>query len=331
MWPRIFSVRAFEIPGSPIGLTILLVGLALVALVWFAALWMRKRSASGARAIEYAAYAAAAVLIAAFLLPGRRLGPFTLHTYGLTLAVAFLVGLWIVARRARKEGLEVARMTDLSIFMLIAGLIGAKLFMVIVEWRHFSRHFQWRDIWSLLQSGGVFYGGLLVALPVAWWYMRKHGLPTWKALDVLAQGLVLGQAIGRLGCFSAGCCYGRGFQGAWAVTFRDIEAWRTLGTPLDTPLHPTQLYESAAALLIFFLLVWLAPRKRFHGQIALVYLLAYSSARFVVEFFRGDSGRGLLFGNALSTAQVVGIVIVVVTLAIMPYLAKTQRVTTPGA
>jgi phosphatidylglycerol:prolipoprotein diacylglycerol transferase len=327
MWPRIFPpIRAFEVPGSPINLAMLLAGLALVALMWLVARRLRNRGAGGARLLEYASYLLAAALIAAHLLPGRRLGPFTLHTYGVTLAVAFLVGLWMVARRARREGLEVARVTDLSIFVLIAGLIGAKLFMVIVEWRHFSRQFEWRDVGSLLQSGGVFYGGLLVALPVAWWYMRRHRLPAWRVLDVLSVGLVLGQAIGRLGCLAAGCCYGRRCDCAWAVTFRDLEAWRTLGTPLDTPLHPTQLYESTAALLIFFLLVWIAPRKRFHGQVALIYLLAYSSARFVIEYFRGDPGRGLFFGGSLSTAQAVGILIVIATLAIWPYLAKKQRV-----
>jgi phosphatidylglycerol:prolipoprotein diacylglycerol transferase len=110
------------------------------------------------------------------------------------------------------------------------------------------------------------------------------------------------------------------------VTFRDLEAWRTLGTPLDTPLHPTQLYESAATLLIFFLLVWLVPRKRFNGQVALVYLLFYSAARFAIEYFRGDPGRGLVFGGRLSTAQVVGILIVIAALAIWPYLAKKQRI-----
>ena len=112
-----------------------------------------------------------------------------------------------------------------------------------------------------MQSGGVFYGGLLGAFPVAWWYARRHGLPPWRTADVLAPGVALGQAIGRLGCFAAGCCYGRPADVPWAVTFRDVYATRTVGTPLDMPLHPTQLYESLAASLIFFVLLWLAPAQ----------------------------------------------------------------------
>jgi phosphatidylglycerol:prolipoprotein diacylglycerol transferase len=328
MKPSLFSLPSFRFPGAPVGGVVLIVALALCVALWLVAQRARKGNARRARWLEIFAYLLAVVAVAAHLLPGQRLGPFTLHTYGLTLATAFLVGLWIVARRARREGLDVARVTDLSIYVLIAGLIGAKLFMVAIDWRQYASHFTRRELWSLLQSGGVFYGGLAAALPVAWWYIKRHNLPLFRTLDVLTVGLILGQAIGRLGCFAAGCCYGRGCTLPWAVKFTNLEAWRTLGTPLDTPLHPTQLYESGAALLIFLFLIWLAPRKRFHGQIAAVYLLCYSTARFVIEFFRGDPGRGMLPGGYLSTAQIVGIIVVIATLATWPYLAKTQRLQT---
>ena len=139
-------------------------------------------------------------------------------------------GLWVASRQARAAGLDAARVTDMAVYVLIAGLVGAKVLLVIVEWNYYARNP--RELLSILQSGGVFYGGLLGALPVAWWYARRHALPPWKTSDALAPAVVLGQCIGRLGCFSAGCCYGKPADVPWAVTFRDSYAARTVGTPV---------------------------------------------------------------------------------------------------
>jgi phosphatidylglycerol:prolipoprotein diacylglycerol transferase len=108
------------------------------------------------------------------------------------------------------------------------------------------------------------------------------------------------------------------------VTFRDIYAARTSGTPLDVPLHPVQLYESAAAALIFGVLLWLASRKRFDGQVVVAYVVLYSTARLGIEFFRGDSARGFVLGGLLSTSQLIGIILVVAAGALWPYLAKRR-------
>ena len=203
-----------------------------------------------------------------FNLLGLHIGPtFTLHTYGLLLAIAFLAGLWVASREAKRQGLDAGRVTDMAIWVLIAGLIGAKVLLVLVDFHYYQR--SPRELWSIFQSGGVFYGGLIGGALVAWWYARRHGLAGWSTADVLAPGVVLGQAIGRLGCFAAGCCWGKPTSLPWAVTFTDVYASRAVGTPMDTPLHPSQLYESAAAFLIFAFLLWLLPRKRFHGQVAL--------------------------------------------------------------
>jgi phosphatidylglycerol:prolipoprotein diacylglycerol transferase len=266
------------------------------------------------------------------------IGPITLHTYGVMLAVAFVVGLLVASRQARREGLDSGRVTDLGIYVLIAGLIGAKLMLVVVEWRVYVRNP--KEILSIIQSGGVFYGGLLAALPVAWWYTRRHRLAGWRVADVLAPGVVIGQAIGRLGCLAAGCCWGIEARVAgsqepsipWAITFTNLEAYQKVGMPLGTPLHPTQIYESLAALLIFAALLWVARRKRFHGQVTAGYLLLYSTARFVIEFFRGDPSRGFVrftdsFG--LSTSQVVAVVVVLAVAAGLPYLVRTQRTASP--
>lgn len=260
----------------------------------------------------------------AFDLLGRNVGPLSLHTYGVLLALAFLAGLWAASRQARKAGLDPARITDMAVYVLIAGLVGAKLMLLAVEWPYYSQNP--RELLSILQSGGVFYGGLLAAIPVAWWFVRRHGLPGWQTADVLAPGLILGQSIGRLGCFAAGCCYGRPADVPWAVTFRDIYATRAVGTPIDIPLHPTQIYESLAALGIYLLLVWMAPRKRFHGQVFLAYLFLYSLTRFALEFFRGDAARGTVLGGWLSTSQFISLLVILAVALFVPYVVKMRRV-----
>jgi phosphatidylglycerol:prolipoprotein diacylglycerol transferase len=264
--------------------------------------------------------------IPGFDLLGRTLGPFTLHSYGVLLAIAFITGLWVAARQAKAAGLDSARVTDMAVYVLIAGLIGAKVLLVIVEWGFYARNP--RELLSILQSGGVFYGGLLGALPVAWWYARKHALPPWRTADALAPAVVIGQAIGRLGCFCAGCCYGRAADVPWAVTFRDTYASRTVGTPLDIPLHPTQIYESLATLAIFFVLIRMTPRKRFDGQITLAYIFLYAVARFIIESFRGDAVRGTVMG-LFSTSQFIALLTALGAALVLPYVMKRNRVAGP--
>lgn len=262
--------------------------------------------------------------IDAFDLLGRRIGPLTLHTYGALLAAAFLIGLWVAGRQAKRQGLDGAKLTDMAIYVLIAGLVGAKLLLLITDWAYYSKNP--RELLSILQSGGVFYGGLLGALPVAWWYTRRHAIDAWRAADALVPGVAIGQAIGRLGCFAAGCCYGKPTDLPWGVTFTDVYAARTVGTPLDHALHPSQIYESLFTLLIFFGLLLVAERKRFHGQVALTYVGVYATARFFAEFLRGDVARGFLFDGALSTSQFIAILMLAGAAVALPYLLKTRRI-----
>ena len=264
--------------------------------------------------------------VPAFELMGRSLGPFTLHTYGFLLASAFLVGLWVASRQARRAGLDAARVTDMAVWVLIAGLVGAKLLLVIVDWRYYAA--SPRQLSSVVQSGGVFYGGLIGGALVAWWYARRHKLPGWQTADVLAPGVVVGQAIGRLGCFAAGCCWGKLCTLPWAVTFTDVYAARAVGTPMDTPLHPSQLYESLATFLIFFFLLWLAPRKRFHGQVTLAYVALYSAARFGLEFLRGDPDRGAWLRGVLSTSQLIAILLLLGVAVLLPRIRRAHTIVT---
>lgn len=259
-----------------------------------------------------------------FDLLGKHIDSLTLHTYGVLLAIAFLTGLYVAGREARRAGLDPARITDLGVYVLIAGLLGAKLMLVIVDWRHYAE--QPGDLWTIFQSGGVFYGGLLAAFPVAWWYTSKHQLPGWRTADVLAPGVAIGQSLGRLGCFAAGCCHGKPTDVPWAVRFRDVYAARTSGTPMDTPLHPTQIYESIATALICAFLLWLVPRKKFQGQVVMSYVVLYAIARFTIEFWRGDASRGFVFSELLSTSQFIAIVMVLAAAAAWPYLVRNYAI-----
>jgi phosphatidylglycerol:prolipoprotein diacylglycerol transferase len=267
--------------------------------------------------------------IPAFHLFSWSPGPFTLHTYGVLLAIAFLAGLWAVSHQAKRAGLDPGRATDMAVWVLIAGLVGAKIMLLAVDWRFYSRNP--RELLGVFQSGGVFYGGLVAGILVAWFYARHYRLPGWPTADVIAPGLVLGQAIGRLGCFAAGCCWGKPAHLPWAVTFTDLNAARQVGTPMDVPLHPIQLYESLAAFLIFFFLLWLAPRKSFQGQVTLAYVALYSAVRFVLEFWRGDSQRGVWFGGTLSTSQLASIILLLAVLIVFPRLRRHRVEPKPAA
>lgn len=225
-----------------------------------------------------------------------------LHTYGVLVALAFLTALWMTSRLGKEAGLNVEAVTNLGVYCALAAIAGAKLMMFLVDIPYYSQHP--REFFSLstLQAGGVFYGGLIAALLVAWWYMRRTKLPLLKSADVFAPGIALGHGIGRLGCFSAGCCWGVECHLPWAVTFRNPVANDLVGVPLGRPLHPTQLYEAIAEFAIFGFLYWQFHKPHHRGAIISLYLMAYSAARFVVEFFRYHE-QGNLLGGPLDTSQ----------------------------
>ena len=232
---------------------------------------------------------------------------FSLPTYGLLLAVAFLAALAVAVRGARREGIPTVAVTDLWIYSLLSGVVGAKLLLYLLDWRYYVNNPA--AILSSLRSAGVWYGGLLVAIAVCLVVVRRRGLSGWVMGDIAAPAISLGQAIGRLGCLAAGCCYGQTCTLPWAITFTNPRAHEITGVPLNTPLHPTQLYHALADFSLFLLLLWLRPRRRFNGQILLIYLILYALIRVGIEMFRGDP-RGAYFG--LSTSQILGIAIALV-------------------
>lgn len=225
-----------------------------------------------------------------------------LHTYGVLVAVAFLTALWLAGRLGRQAGLNVDAVTNLGIYCALAAIGGAKLMMFLIDIPYYTQHPG--EIFSLstLQAGGVFYGGLIAALAVAVWHMRKTRLPGWKTADVFAPAIALGHGIGRLGCFSAGCCWGVECHRPWAVTFTNPVAHELVGVPLQLPLHPTQLYEAFAEFVIFGFLYWKIRKPHADGGIIGAYLMLYSAARFTVEFFRVHE-QGNVLGGAFDTSQ----------------------------
>jgi phosphatidylglycerol:prolipoprotein diacylglycerol transferase len=217
-----------------------------------------------------------------------RIGPLTIHTYGFMIAAAFLLGLWLAQRQAEREGLPRDKVTDIGFYALFAGIIGSRIFFIGTDWNHFSAHpFDMIKIW---EGGLVFYGGVVFAIPVAVWYARRQRLSLWQTADVWAPSIAVGHAIGRLGCFCAGCCYGVPTGLPWGVVFNNPETLAIRGVAL----HPTQLYESAAELLNFVILVMVRRKKAFHGQLFWLYVLNYAVIRAVIELFRGDIERGFI-------------------------------------
>jgi phosphatidylglycerol:prolipoprotein diacylglycerol transferase len=246
-------------------------------------------------------------------------GHITVYTYGVLLAAAYLTGLKFAMVRGRKWGLDEARVMDLGIYIIISALIGAKLMLLVVDFDHFRRNPG--DVLTLVRSGGVFYGGLILAVAVSLWYLRRHRMPVWTTCDAFAPGIALGHVIGRFGCLMAGCCFGRPTDVAWAITFTDPFAESNVGTPLDTPLHPTQVYEAGTELLILaFLMATERKGRYFAGRTFWLYILLYGISRYIIEFYRGDP-RGLVFG-VLSTSQFISAILVPLSLVMLVRLSR---------
>ncbi len=241
-----------------------------------------------------------------------RIGNFPINTYGVLLAVGMLLALFVASKLAARDGLPRERIYDLGLWTLIGGLLGSKILMILVEdnVQIFSLDF--------LRSGGVYYGGFIGGLLALVFLIRFYKLPFWKVGDAFAPGLALGQAIGRQGCFAAGCCWGKPTDAFCGVHFTE-QAHEFTGVPISNPetgaalhLHPTQLYESITMLVVFAVLVYLHKNKKFDGQVLIAYGIIYGIVRFTIEFLRDDP-RGNLFGltalTGFSTSQIISLLV----------------------
>ena len=292
------------------------------------------RVASGAGLVLFGGYQA----IVAWFNPNYKLfftEPLVLHTYGVAIALGFICAIWVGVREARRIGLDAARLLDLSFWLLISAMIGSRLVFMMVEFDSYrdrcfdpaAAGLDAPDCWAVLrfwEGGLVFYGGLIAAVVVGLYYLKKYNLDVWRYADVGAASIPLGQFFGRLGCLSAGCCHGKyvpseHFLGihwpADTAAYKVVTTNLALGADREIFLsegfvtaHPTQLYESGATLMIFLFLMWFRTRKRFSGQLLIIYIVAYALIRSVIEIFRGDKVRGFIFKwSSSAVSELIGL------------------------
>lgn len=250
------------------------------------------------------------------------LGGKALHVYGVMTALGFLSGLFWVRHEAKRVGLNPEKLMDLFFYVVLASVIGARILFVLVSVPRW-----WEDplvFFRVWEGGLVFYGGMIAAVLTSVWYLRKHHIPFLPVADIFAPGLALGHAFGRIGCFTAGCCYGREAPPGtwWSVIFphTDNEI-----APAGVPLYNTQLAESAGEFLIFLFLIFFRKRKKFEGEIFLLYLILYPILRTVLEAFRGDKIRGVFLWG-LSTSQFISLAWIAVALIIWTIVLRRKKV-----
>jgi len=231
-----------------------------------------------------------------------HIGPLDIHTYGVMVAIGFMVGLWVAGHRAPQEGIKPEHIADLGVWLIVFGMLGGKLFHIIFFWNDFIAGWRAEGLRSL-REGFVFYGGFIAASLSAVVYARAKHLPLAKLADVLAPSIALGHMFGRLGCFFNGCCYGKPCALPWAVTFPPPHIMA------GVPVHPTEIYEALGNLVIFLGLTAYYRHKRFDGQVFWLYVFSYGVLRFVVEFFRGDYDVHyfgvLTFGHLIALVMIV--------------------------
>jgi phosphatidylglycerol:prolipoprotein diacylglycerol transferase len=243
---------------------------------------------------------------------------FTIKAYGLFVAIGFLAGISYALREARNQGYNQQHILDLGFYIILAAIVGSRVFYVLTNLENYRHHLL--DIFKVWQGGLTFFGGFLLALLAGIVYIKKFKLPAGKTLDLFAPALALGEFFGRIGCFFAGCCYGKECGLPWAVTFTNPQSLARL----NVPLHPTQLYSAAASLITFIILVLWSKRKAYDGQLALLWIFFYSSFRVIIEFFRGDP-RGYLIMNTFAISQVISAILIIVSLVMLAVLKNKNK------
>ena len=255
---------------------------------------------------------------------GIQFGPVTLHTYGMLVALGFLAALVVVMRGSRREGLPSEPVLDLAFVTVLAAIVGSRLLYVLFNLREYLA--APLRIFKVWEGGLIFHGGLLLASPVCFYFVRRANLPAWATADVFAPAIALGQAIGRIGCFAAGCCYGAPWEPPFCVTFTDKDAL----APLNVPLFPSQLFSFASGVVIFTILVAYRPRRRSPGQVFWLYLILASAARIAEDAFRGAEAKSAVL-PWLSATQAISLGLgAVAVLMFVVFGRRSGRLTLPG-
>ncbi len=245
-----------------------------------------------------------------------KLGKINIYTYGFFIALGFFAGIFLAKKEAKRVGENPEMIMDLSFYILLSAIIGSRLLYVMTDpGFFFSNPIEIFKIWN---GGLVFYGGFIAALIVSIFYLKKRKIPIWKTADIFAPSLAIGHFFGRIGCFSAGCCYGKASDLPWAVTFTDPN---TLAKPIGVPLHPTQLYSALNNLIIFGILWFFRTRKRVDGQLFWLYVFIYGITRSLIEIFRGDFRGGIIFG-IFSISQAIGCAMAIIAFVMIIFFAR---------
>lgn len=232
------------------------------------------------------------------------IGPLTIHSYGLMIALGILVCVFMGMYRARKYGYKDEAVLDIAIFGILSGFVGAKLLYVFVEFDRFLEN----PMDVLGSEGFVVYGGIIVGALAGVLYCRIKKLLYWEYFDLLAPSIAVAQGFGRIGCFLAGCCYGRPTDAFWGVTFPEGSF-----APAGVPLIPTQLISSVGDFAIAGILLLYNKRNKKAGNVGILYMLLYGIGRFLVECLRSDD-RGTV--GMLSTSQFISIGIVLLAIVL---------------
>ncbi|MBL7197817.1 MAG: prolipoprotein diacylglyceryl transferase [Candidatus Omnitrophica bacterium] len=243
-----------------------------------------------------------------------KIGPITIYTYGFMVFLGIIVGLYFALKEAKKQDIDTNKIIDLFFWIIIWGFIGARIIYIFTEWHYFLK-FPLRVFFA--REGFVFYGGFISAFLFAIWYIKKRNLKLWETADILAPSIAIGHAIGRLGCFFYGCCYGKPTNSWIGIIFPPESPAGQSGVPLI----PTQLISSAVLFVIFCVLLIKKKHKKFQGEIFWIYVFLYAVARFIIEFFRGDP-RGQIW--IFSTSQFIGIFMAITAILILAGFKRTR-------
>ena len=235
------------------------------------------------------------------------LGAYTLPVpgYGAMLAIGFSIGLYLVVRRAKIERLDPEEFLNMATYVILTALIGSRLFHVFIEKPSFylANPLEIPKIWK---GGYTFYGGMIPAALVLWWYLKKHKMPVLKSMDIFSPSLAIGESFGRIGCFLAGCCHGKVCAYALFPLSYVPTNPESFSRPIGVPLYATQLWQSFGNFIVFLILFWMQKRKKFDGQLLAGYFILYPIVRITVEIFRGDDIRGFVIPGIISTSQFIG-------------------------
>ena len=246
-----------------------------------------------------------------------QLGPLTIHWYGVMVALGFLAGLWTSSRRAPLTGIHGEKIADLGVWLILGAILGARLLYVTTYWRQEFAGRPFSEVFMIQHGGLVYYGGLFGSALACIIYCRVRKLPLWKVSDILAPGIALGYAFGRIGCLLNGCCYGRVCTLPWAIHFPQGHETYPAG------VHPTEIYDSLLNALLYLGLAYLYRRKQFDGQVFSSYLLCYAVTRSFVELFRGDYPPDHIHAG-LTSAHLVSIGIFVTGVVLFAVLGRLK-------